>query len=76
MKKITNNLQRSLKAHISNKYNSLKDILFSLNCYNVTEFFCKIFELTNQKRERENSKFKNGPNLDQIIVKLGPNLEV
>ena len=31
-----------------------------------------IFELTNQRRGRENSKFKNGPTLDQISSRLGP----
>ena len=33
-----------------------------------------IFELTNQRRGRENSKLKSGPTLDQDIVKLGPKL--
>ena len=31
----------------------------------------KIFELTNQRRGRENSKYKNGPTLDLIWSRLG-----
>ena len=38
---------------------------------NSEKTFSRIFELTNQRRGRENSKFKNGPTLDQNIVKLG-----
>ena len=51
-----------------NKSNSLKDIECSLKSFKVTEYFLRIFELTNQGRGRENSKFKNAPTLDQIIV--------
>ena len=51
-----------------NKSNSLKDIECSLKSFKVTEYFFRIFELTNQGRGRENSKLKNGPTLDQIIV--------
>ena len=64
------------KTNLSNKCNLVKDVEYPLNGFNVTNYFLRIFELTNQRRGRENSKFKNGPNLDQIIVKLGPNLEV
>ena len=60
--------KKSSKATISNKCNSLNDIEYSLNCFNDTEFSFKIFELTNHRRGRENSKSKNGPTLDQIIA--------
>ena len=55
-------------TNLSNKCNLVKDIEYSLNGFNVTEYFLRIFELTNQRRGRENSKLKNGPTLDQIIV--------
>ena len=66
-------INKSAYKNISNYSNSLKDIKYSLNCFNVTEYFFRIFELTNQRRGRENSKFKNGPTLDQICSRLGPN---
>ena len=64
------------KTNLSNKYNLAKDVEYSLNGFNVTNYFLRIFELTNQRRGRENSKLKNGPNLDQSIVMLGPNFKV
>ena len=64
------------KTNLSNKCNLVKDVEYSLNGFNVTNYFLRIFELTNQRRGRENSKLKNGPNLDQSIVVLGPNIGV
>ena len=64
------------KTNLSNKCNLVKDVEYSLNGFNVTNYFLRIFELTNQRRGRENSKLKNGPNLDQSIVVLRPNFEV
>ena len=63
-------------TNLSNKCILVKDIEYSLNGFNVTNYFLRIFELTNQRRGRENSKLKNGPNLDQSIVVLRPNFEV
>ena len=68
MKKNHKYRQKSLKANPSKKYNSLKNIEISLNSFNVTEYSFRIFELTNHRRGRENSKVKIGPTLDQIIA--------
>ena len=40
----------------------------------LSDWSIQNFELTNQRRGRENSKLKSGPTLDQDIVKLGPKL--
>ena len=62
--------QKSLKTNLSKKYNSLKDNEYSLNGFSVTENSFRIFESTNHRRGRENSKFKIGPTLDQGFAKL------
>ena len=58
------------------KFNSLKDNEYSLNGFSITENSFRIFESTNHRRGRENSKLKIGPTLDQSFAKLGPNFEV
>ena len=63
-------LWKSLRTNISNRCNSQKDIKYSLNCFNVTKYFFRIFELTNHRRGRENSKSKNGLTLDRTSVYL------
>ena len=59
------------KTNLSNKCNLVKDIEYSLNAFNITNYFLRIFELTNQRRGRENSNSKTGLTLDQKFVKLG-----
>ena len=59
------------KTNLSNKCNLVKDVEYSLNGFNVTNYFLRIFELTNQRRGRENSNSKTGLTLDQKFVKLG-----
>ena len=53
-----------LKTNLFKIYNSLKNIEYSLHGFSSTEFFLRIFELTNQRRGRENSKCKNDPSLN------------
>ena len=60
-----------LKTNLFKIYNSLKNIEYSLHGFSSTEFFLRIFELTNQRRGRENSNSKTGLTLDQKFVKLG-----
>ena len=76
MKKNHKYCQKTLKTNLSKKYNSLKDNEYSLNGFSITENSFRIFESTNHRRGRENSKLKIGPTLDQSFVKLGPNVEV
>ena len=65
-----------LKTNLFKIYNSLKNIEYSLYGFSTTEIFYRNFELTNQRRGRENSNLKIGPTLDQGFAKLGPNFGV
>ena len=65
-----------LKTNLFKIYNSLKNIEYSLYGFSTTEIFYRNFELTNQRRGREDSNLKIGPTLDQILAKFGPNFEV
>ena len=74
-RKATSILSKNLKLKTSNCINSIRNYEFISNFSYFTKKFWKFFELTNQRRGRENSKFKNGPTLDQISPRLGPHIQ-